>query len=76
MALVYAAVNLALVGRLTMVLRIAAHRMLELLYLRRFETPIPEGSKITQIPMAIPLAIAMVVVTYLQATHVLAGGTR
>jgi prepilin signal peptidase PulO-like enzyme (type II secretory pathway) len=74
-ALVYALINLAVLGRLTVVLRVAAHRALELLYLRRFDTPIPEGSKLTQIPMAIPMAIAVAVMTWLQATD-MPGGLR
>src|SRR4051794_2173263 len=39
LALAYALLNLMLLGRLNVALRIAAQRTLELLYLRRFHTP-------------------------------------
>ena len=68
-ALAYALINLAVLGRLNMVLRIGAQRALELFYLRRFETPMPEErvTPMSHIPMAIPLALGMGAVLYLQA---------
>jgi hypothetical protein len=70
-ALAYAIVNLALFGRLNLVLRIGAQRALELFYLRRFETPMPEErvTPMSHIPMAIPLALGMAAVLYLQARY-------
>ena len=65
-ALVYSLINLALVGRLNKVFRIASHRALELAYFRQFHTPVPEAPKASHIPMAIPMAIGMIIVLYMQ----------
>ena len=71
LALVYAVINLALMGRLNLIARIGAQRALELFYLRRFHTPAPETpvTPATHIPMAIPMALGMVIVLYLQVRH-------
>jgi prepilin signal peptidase PulO-like enzyme (type II secretory pathway) len=70
-ALAYAVINLALFGRLNQALRIGAQRALELFFLRRFETPMPDErvTATSHIPMAIPLALGMGAVLYLQARH-------
>jgi prepilin peptidase CpaA len=70
-ALVYAVINLAVLGRLNLILRIGAQRALELFFLRRLETPMPEErvTATSHIPMAIPLALGMGAVLYLQARH-------
>jgi prepilin peptidase CpaA len=61
-ALVYALLNLLFFGGLNTVLRYAAMRLLEALYLRRFQSPLPEDPKTTShIPMAVPLAIGLLV---------------
>lgn len=61
-ALVYAFLNLLFFGGLNTVIRYAAMRLLEALYFRRFETPLPEDVKATShIPMAIPLAMGLIV---------------
>jgi prepilin signal peptidase PulO-like enzyme (type II secretory pathway) len=61
LALVYALLNLAFFGGLNKVVRVGAMRGLELIYLRRFETPVPEeGGKGGHIPMAVPLAVGLV----------------
>ena len=60
-ALAYALLNLALFGRLNTVVRVGAMRVLEFIYLRRFETPVPEEEgKGAHIPMAVPLAVGLV----------------
>jgi prepilin peptidase CpaA len=70
-ALAYAIINLALFGRLNWALRIGAQRVLELMFLRRFETPLPDApvTPTSHIPMAIPLALGMGAVLYMQAWH-------
>ena len=72
-ALAYAIVNLILLGRLNMVLRLGAQRLLEWFYLRRFHTPLPETTRATHTPMAIPLAIAAVMVLVMQARGTMGG---
>jgi len=76
-ALVYAAVNLAVMGRLNSVLSAGAHRLLELFYLRRLMTPLP-GEAVTaasHIPMAVPLALGTAAWCYWQIHALHAGGT-
>jgi prepilin peptidase CpaA len=67
-ALAYALINLALMGRLNRMLRIGAQRALELFYLRKFATPMPEEpvTATSHIPMAIPMALGMAAMVYLQ----------
>ena len=60
-ALVYALVNLAVFGRLNKVVRVGAMRVLEMMYLRRFEVPEVEEGKASHIPMAVPLGVGLVV---------------
>jgi prepilin peptidase CpaA len=64
-ALVYSVINLALMGRLNKIFRMASHRALELAYFRQFHTPVPEPAKASHIPMAIPMALGMLSVLYL-----------
>jgi prepilin peptidase CpaA len=62
-ALAYALVNLACLGRLNATLRIGAARCLELFYLRRVLTPLPDDpapADATHIPMAVPLAVGLI----------------
>jgi prepilin signal peptidase PulO-like enzyme (type II secretory pathway) len=65
-ALLYSLANLALAGRLNTACRMAAHRLLELLYFRRLVTPLPEeavdGTKM--IPMAIPLSLGVIAMAW------------
>jgi hypothetical protein len=70
-ALGYAVLNLAVFGRLNLVLRIGAQRALEMFFLRRFATPMPDApvTATSHIPMAIPLALGMGAIMYLQARH-------
>jgi prepilin peptidase CpaA len=70
-ALVYAVINLALFGRLNTILRIVAQRGLELLFLRRFYTPLPDDqvTPLSHIPMAIPMALGMAAVLYMQVRY-------
>ncbi len=66
-ALAYSIINLAVAGRLNDVVRLAATRLLELIYLRHFPPPAPDDatpSITTHIPMAVPLAIGLVFVQY------------
>jgi prepilin peptidase CpaA len=65
-AALYALLNLAVIGRLNLVARLAALRLLELLYFRRLdlpsfsENPSPvAATSSSTIPMAIPLAIGL-----------------
>jgi prepilin peptidase CpaA len=61
-AVLYSLLNLAVVGRLNRVVRIAATRAMELVYLRRALTPLPEDAtpgEATHIPMAVPLAMGL-----------------
>ncbi len=66
-ALVYALLNLALSGRLNLVMRVAAMRFLEFIYLRRLEMPFSESDATGEqrprdtIPMAVPLAIGLII---------------
>jgi uncharacterized membrane protein YjfL (UPF0719 family) len=61
-ALAYALLNLVLFGGLNKVVQLGAMRVLEIMYLRRCETPIAEGArKSSHIPMAVPLAVGLVV---------------
>jgi prepilin signal peptidase PulO-like enzyme (type II secretory pathway) len=62
-AVVYAVINLALVGRLNRVARMGAWKVMELIYLGRLEI----GEETTEarglsVPMAVPLAIGVLVV--------------
>jgi prepilin peptidase CpaA len=65
-ALVYALLNLALSGRLNTFIQLLALRALELLYFRRFD-PFPDSPEMPQakrhdmIPMAVPLALGLIV---------------
>ena len=64
-ALAYSIINLAVAGRLNGVVRLAATQLLELIYLRRFPAPLPDDaapSAATHIPMAVPLAIGLLLV--------------
>ena len=66
-ALAYSIINLAVAGRLNGVVRLAATRILELIYLRRLPAPPPDDaapSPATHIPMAVPLAIGLLLVQY------------
>lgn len=68
-AVVYALINLAVVGHLNAVFRIAAQRVMELAYLKRFHTPLPEDAEpvtARQIPMAVPLAMGLLLAYYWQ----------
>jgi hypothetical protein len=66
-ALFYAILNLALFGRLKIVIRFVAVQALELVYFRRFEMPaddpIEEGKPPLRksVPMAVPLAIGLLI---------------
>ena len=68
-ALAYAILNLAVLGRLNVMLRIGSQRALEVFFLRRFETPMPEEqvTPMSHIPMAIPMALGIAAILYLQA---------
>lgn len=62
-AVLYALINLALVGKLNNFLRVMALRFLELLYFRKFQTPTAEEEKpmrASMIPMAVPLALGLI----------------
>jgi prepilin signal peptidase PulO-like enzyme (type II secretory pathway) len=65
-ALIYALINLIALGALNAVMRRAAMRLLELFYLRRFETPIEDAAfnPASHVPMAIPLALGLIVSHY------------
>jgi prepilin signal peptidase PulO-like enzyme (type II secretory pathway) len=64
-AALYALINLVVVGRLNFLARLAALRLLELFYFRRFELPSSDDSSDrpaspNTIPMAVPLAIGLI----------------
>ncbi len=66
-ALAYALANLALFGGLNRVVRVGAMRGLELIYLRRFATPVEEeGPQASHIPMAVPLGLGLIVAQFWQ----------
>lgn len=61
-AVLYALVNLLVAGRLNAIVGIAAARVLELVYLRRAHTPLPDdapAASARHIPMAVPLAVGL-----------------
>jgi hypothetical protein len=70
-ALIYAVLNLALFGRLNTMLRIGGQRALELVFLRKFQTPMPDEkvTAMSHIPMAIPMALGMGAVLYMQVRY-------
>lgn len=70
-ALIYSILNLALVGRLNKVLHIGAHRALELFFFRRIHTPAPDEpvTAVSHIPMAIPLALGIALMLFLQVRY-------
>jgi prepilin signal peptidase PulO-like enzyme (type II secretory pathway) len=75
-SLVYSVVNLAIFGRLNQAVHHGAHRVLEVIYLRKLVTPMP-GDAVnlkTHIPMALPLALGVVVLTYWQWHNGMKGG--
>jgi prepilin signal peptidase PulO-like enzyme (type II secretory pathway) len=70
----YALVNLALFGRLNLVYRIAAQRLMEFFFLGRMHTPLPQEKHRFDIPLAIPLAAATVACFCYRVYGVMAGG--
>lgn len=76
-ALAYALLNLALAGRLNTVARLLAIRLLEAIYLRRLtlsndDAPAPSPRR-DMIPMAVPLAIGLIIAQALQLKARLGG---
>jgi prepilin signal peptidase PulO-like enzyme (type II secretory pathway) len=68
-AVLYALVNLLLAGRLNAAVRVAAARLLELVYLRHVHTPLPDDAPVASarhIPMAVPLALGLLVTYFWQ----------
>ena len=68
-AVVYAIINLALLGRLNAAVRTGTQRLMEVMYLKRFHTPLPGDpavADVTHIPMAVPLAIGLILTQWWQ----------
>jgi len=73
-AFCYALLNLALFGRLNMIYRIAGQRLMELMHFGRMQTPLPEEKHRFDIPLAVPLAVAMVAFFCYLVHAAMAGG--
>jgi len=70
--------NLIARRRVNAAFRIAAQRALELFYLKKFETPLPDDAGPflkSHIPLAIPMALGVIAVTFLHVRPFLVGGT-
>jgi hypothetical protein len=76
-AFVYAVVNLAAFGHLNRVARFASYRVLEVLYLRRLEydaPATPQRSASTAVPLAVPLALGLIIAPFVDLGGRLGGG--
>ncbi|HVX84531.1 MAG TPA: A24 family peptidase [Phycisphaerae bacterium] len=73
-AVLYALLNLLIAGRLNLAARLAACRILELLYLRKLHLPDEEPAKALSVPMAVPLALGVAIAQFLQLRTLASGG--
>ncbi|HVS72975.1 MAG TPA: A24 family peptidase [Phycisphaerae bacterium] len=73
-AVLYALLNLLIAGRLNLAVRLAACRLLELLYLRKLHLPDEETAKALSVPMAVPLALGVAIAQFLQLRTLASGG--
>jgi prepilin signal peptidase PulO-like enzyme (type II secretory pathway) len=72
-ALLYAVINLAVLGRLNAVARRMGYRLWELLYLRRldFGAPPAEPGLKARVPMAVPMVVGLIAAPFVDLGHLL-----